>query len=395
MRTVRAAASIGSALVILTILPADEAKPAPRFSEHLIQGNYSYCYGIAVADLDGDGDLDITSADATGNALYWFENDGKGNFKRHVIAKEEGWFERHIIADIDGDGKPDVVVVKNLQQEIHWFRNSGTPRDGKPWQKFVLAKDFFRAYDVAAADFDGDGQLGVAATAWVGNEIALFKPDGKPIDGKPWKKFVIDEKIGETRTVRVGDFNRDGKPDLLGTARTGNLVAWYENPGKFGQPWKRHVIDAKSPSPTHGHPVDLDGDGDLDVVMALGFNGPDEAGVVVWYENVGSPGDATTWKKHLIGRLPGAFEAFAADLDGDGKLDVVATAWSGPGGGRLVWFQNPSDPRKEWKMHVLKDNWPKANQVIAADLNGDKRLDILAGAERGSNELRWWRNEGR
>src|SRR5262245_21300498 len=119
MRSFRGAVAVACALGILTLLIADEAKPAPRFTEHLIQGNYSYCYGIAVADLDGDGDLDITSADATGNVLYWYENDGKGTFKRHVIAREEGWFERHIIADIDGDGKPDVVVVKNQQKEIH------------------------------------------------------------------------------------------------------------------------------------------------------------------------------------------------------------------------------------------------------------------------------------
>jgi len=45
-------------------------------------------------------------------------------------------------------------------------------------------------------------------------------------------------------------------------------------------------------------------------------------------------------------------------------------------------------------MQILKDNWPKANQVIVADLDGDGRLDIVASAERGSNELRWWRNLG-
>ena len=47
-----------------------------------------------------------------------------------------------------------------------------------------------------------------------------------------------------------------------------------------------------------------------------------------------------------------------------------------------------------WDMQVLKDHWPKANQMLVADLDGDGRLDILATAERGSNELRWWRNEG-
>jgi hypothetical protein len=62
----------------------------------------------------------------------------------------------------------------------------------------------------------------------------------------------------------------------------------------------------------------------------------------------------------------------------------------------VVWFENPGDPGKvPWKMHVLKENWTNANQVIAADLTGSKRLDIAAVAERGANELRWWRNEGK
>ena len=44
-------------------------------------------------------------------------------------------------------------------------------------------------------------------------------------------------------------------------------------------------------------------------------------------------------------------------------------------------------------MQMLKDHWPKANQVIVADMTGNGLLDIIAGAERGSNEVRWWRND--
>ena len=45
-------------------------------------------------------------------------------------------------------------------------------------------------------------------------------------------------------------------------------------------------------------------------------------------------------------------------------------------------------------MQILKDKWMKANQVILADLDGNGLLDVIAAAERGSNEVRWWRNEG-
>jgi hypothetical protein len=146
----------------------------------------------------------------------------------------------------------------------------------------------------------------------------------------------------------------------------------------------------------------MDGDGDLDVVMAIGMGKEwslETGHEVVWYENVGKRPNGREWKKHHIGKLPSAFETYAADLDGDRDIDVVATGWAK--GDRVVWFENSGEPRGKWTMHTLKLNWYAANQVIVADLNGDKRPDVAATADAGSSrvngakELRWWRNEGR
>jgi len=79
-------------------------------------------------------------------------------------------------------------------------------------------------------------------------------------------------------------------------------------------------------------------------------------------------------KTDWLGITPYAFEAIAADLDNDGQIEVVASAWD---------------------RQLLKDGWIRADQVLVADLNGDGRPDIVAAAERGSNELVWWRNEGK
>ena len=376
---------------------AGDAQSHTKFIEHLIADGYGYAFAVMATDIDGDGDLDLTGGDTVNNVFYWFENDGKGAFLRHFIQKDEpGWFERHAIGDIDGDKRPDVVVVKNLDGHLVWFQNPATLTDGSLWPRHVISTDLKRAYDVALADFDGDGDLDAAASAWVGNHFAWFENPGKTAPTSEWTKHLIDQNIAETRTIRVADFNDDGKPDLLGTARGSNLTVWYENTGEPAKkPWPRHVIDDQSPQPVHGHPVDVDRDGDMDVVMALGMlSGDGQANThqIAWYENVGNPGRGESWKKHVIGPLPFAFEAFAGDLDGDGDLDVVATAWGGAG--QVVWFENSGDPKAMWSMHTLKDKWSRANQVIMADLDGDKRPDIAATAERGANELRWWRNEG-
>jgi FG-GAP-like repeat len=368
----------------------------PRFSEHLISSEYTYPYGISAADLDRDGDLDLTSADALPhNDLYWFENDGQGNFVRHFITKDDPKrLERHVTADMNEDGFPDVIIVENLYGDLKWFQNPGAAlREDRLWERrYITQGGLPGAYDVAVADLDGDKDLDVAASSWNGNQFAWFENPGLEMS-EAWTKHGIDADIAETRTVCIVDLNRDGRPDVLGTARKAGLVVWYENPGKKSQPWKRTVID-QSPAPTHGHVADMDKDGDPDLVMALGFE-PEQTlrAQVVWYENVGRPGKGVQWKKRVIGDgFDQAFEAVPADLDGDGHLDVVATGYWKPG--RVAWFRNPGQLDKPWTMHLLKDNWTKAVQVIAADLNNDGRLDVAAVAERGSLEFRWWQNEG-
>ena len=377
-----------------------------RFSEHLIADKYAYAYGITATDIDSDGDLDVTSADyQPHNMLYLFENDRHGNFTRHIIQKDDPErLERHLTGDVDGDGDPDLVIVKNLRGDLLWFENSGTPTDGRLWQRHVITTDLPGAYDVALADFDADGDLDVAASSWeLGNQFAWFENDGTPADG-PWAKHMIEQQIAETRTMRTADFDGDGDADLLGTARKADQVIWYEN-HRTGDSlsWKKHLVDNGSRCPAHGNPVDMDGDGDVDIVMALGFyyrpdpyypggtTDPADS-QVLWYENDGNP-TGGPWEKHVIGpRFDDAFEAVAADLDGDGDVDVAATSWRNPG--RVAWFENHGDPKSPWTRHILKDQWRSANQVLIADLNGDGRPDIVACSEHGSYELRWWRNEG-
>jgi len=372
------------------------AKPSPfAFTEHLIADGYRYAFGLALADLDDDGDLDLTSADAVGNSLSWFENNGKGRFTRHYVRDNEpGWFERHEIGDVDGDGRPDIVVVKNKHGQIVWFRNPKTPTDPAAWTRHLLTDGLPGAYDVTLADFDGDGDLDVAASSWVkGNRLEWFENDGTPAEGT-WKRRLIEGNLKETREVIAADIDGDRDPDLLATASSAHLLLWYENTGNSKTSgtgrFRRHVIDKQTRRPVHGQVVDLDRDGDLDVLMAFGsYSSADNPDThhIAWYENVKG-----RFGKHAIGpRLANVSEAAAGDFDGDGDLDVVACTW-GATTGQVVLLENPGDPRGRWKLHTLKKPWPKASGVLVGDLNGDRRPDIVGSAERGSNEVRCWIN---
>lgn len=414
--------------------PGAESVQSPiGFTEHLIWNDFSYGFGVQAIDIDGDGFLDLTVADTAsfvqmeplageppvapvpeqGNNLpavskgpgirnsniYWFRNDGKGNFTRRFIAKDDvsRRLERHVFADLNKDKKLDMVIVDNLLGDVIWYENPGPAAVARDdlWKKHFVSKgNMLGAVDVTVADFDGDGWPDVGAAGWrMGNCFKWFRNPGA-VAVEEWAGWTIDGGFPLASCVVAGDMNGDGRPDLFTTSGTSRAVIWYENPGDPAKlPWRRNVIDL-TPGPREpmfGKLVDLNGDGRLDAVLAWGGYGNRPAGAVIWYEHSGVAEGRVQWKKHLIGGMVASLDVAVADIDGDGALDVAAIGFMP---GEMSWFQNPGNPAARWTKHVIKENWPNVNQVIIADLDNDGRPDLAGVADYGAMELRWWRNDG-
>jgi hypothetical protein len=406
------------ALLLLALRAHAADQAATGFEERLIAGKYGYTFGVQASDLDGDGDLDLTNVDIVGKnpsdaTLLWFENKGRGDFQRHIMhTGENGWLERHALGDLNGDGRADVAVVSNRDGHLLWFEQpAGAPHHR--WTRHEISRDCPGAYDVRLADLDGDGDLDAATAGYSSHTLSWYENPGKSPVQETWPRHIVARNLAEQRTVEIADFNGDGRPDLLagsigasfaaqGPTATpeqhGGLLAWFENTGAREQ-WPRHVIDDQNRGVIHGHTTDLDGDGDLDIVVARGMRPehiPAEFHELVWYENEGTAQRPGPWRRQVLAPLPSAFEAIAVDLDADGDLDVAATAWSL--GDQVVWCENPGDPQQSWTKHVVREKYFAANQIIAADLDGDALPDLVVTSDDGSrrvtgaNELRWWRN---
>jgi hypothetical protein len=95
-------------------------------------------------------------------------------------------------------------------------------------------------------------------------------------------------------------------------------------------------------------------------------------------------------RKVLADDLAQGHALATADLDGDGRDEIIAghrgTGW------RLLVFRAHDGGGRDWERVVVDDGGMAAAGVVVVDLDGDGRLDLVAGG-RGSNNIKWYRNE--
>ena len=112
-------------------------------------------------------------------------------------------------------------------------------------------------------------------------------------------------------------------------------MTWWENLNGAGTSWAEHTIDASFGRPLSVWAADVDGDGDLDV-LAAGFDAAD----VTWWENLNGLG--SSWTEHTIdASFSGAAAVASGDINGDGQVDVVATAENADD---ITWWENLTPP---------------------------------------------------
>jgi hypothetical protein len=335
---------------------------------------------VYAGDLDGDGDLDVLTVSDCFDEIAWYENDGTGRFgSPQVITTEGNLADSVYAADLDSDGDLDVLSV-SYSDGIVWYENNGTGQFGTPQ---IVATEADWADLVCAADLDRDGDLDVLSTArWGYGKIAWYENDGSGLFGP--RQMIAASASGP---VHAADLDNDGDLDVLSASVLADRIVWYENNGS-GQFGIQQGITL-----SYGiwafRTADLDNDGDHDVLSAAPY-----AGVIAWYANNGTGRFGT--QQEITASAFGAISVHAADLDNDGDLDVLSAGAVGgwfefPGSGEIAWYENDGSGRFG-SPQVISVVDGGSEYVHAADLDGDGDLDVLSASY--GDGIAWHENDG-
>jgi hypothetical protein len=338
---------------------------------------------VSAGDVDRDGDQDILSASGTYNHLVlWFENVGgtASTWTRHTVSSDVGFSPSSArLADLDGDGDPDIVSA-TVGVEGLWFEN--TAGNGSAWTARTVGLGEGQR-ESTAADLDGDGDLDLLVPL-TNNANALGWHENVAGNATTWARHTIATPLASVRSVSAVDLDRDGDLDALVPSIFDLTVAWHENLAGDGTKWARRIIALAVPDLTGAVAGDLDGDGDPDVVSGA------FSGTIAWNRNATIHESVCFVPQQAISTgTQGAQSIVPSDVDGDGDLDAVSTAFLG----HTVAWQENTGSAAAWVTRTIDDTFLQAARVTAGDVDRDGDVDVAAVQGTFANgALTWFDN---
>ncbi len=296
----------------------------------------------AMGDMDGDGrpDLVVTRYDTITNGIspvMVYRNIGTNGTITYdtpvVCTSGRGYNVK--LADLDGDGKLDIVVAASGSGVISCIRNT-TPVNGP--LSFAPKADLHPLSgcpEIAIADFDGDGKLDIAGVSYSTSSVKVFRnritaipaaafPSTAFGSGSAFDSFTVSSSaFGAPGSIYTADFDGDGKFDLV-TANAGdNSISVLRNTSTVGtMSFATHVEYEHAGLPTEVIAADLDNDGKPEIIAADYYSA-----TTCIYANTATSGtiDASSFNRIDVPFIDSSYGICAADLDGNGKTDLVIT----------------------------------------------------------------------
>jgi hypothetical protein len=388
----------------------DASAPLLRFRPQEIETGLKVGYAVLLVDIDGDGKKDIVVADTT--RVVWYQNP---TWKRRTIIQGQTQPDNVCLAayDIDGDGRLDLALGAGWKPSdtrgggtLQWLKQG--PGLDEPWTLYPIASEpTLHRIRFADVDVDGKPELLVAPLMGRGSSARNNWLDGEPvrvlafkIPNDPardrWVPEVLDHSLHVVHNFWPVPAASGAGADVLTASYEGvSLLSRHE--GR----WTRRLLGAgNQETPQRNRGASEVKTGQLrNGRRFIGTIEPWHGHQVVVYT---PPTDAgqKLWDRHVLDeRLRWGHAVWCADLDGDGDDELIIGVRDdlrpSPGERRGVRVYKALDgSATRWARQVIEDGGVAVEDLAAADLDGDGKVDIVAvGRQTGNIRIYW--NRGR
>ena len=369
---------------------------AVRITPVLVDADFQAASAVIAVDLDADGLTDIAGAGKYEDRITWWRNLGSDQWVRYDIFLLNG--ASAICAhDIDEDGDIDLIGCSKAEDSVWWFENKleaahgGTPT----FEPHFIMHFNCEPMSVDAGDFDDDGDLDIAiAFEHYPQIIIALNLTGVGFGYASLQLPVFGNGVSY---VRTDDFDQDGDMDIIadtpwdwvGHPKHGHVnYYWFRNEGNaqfseqlpIGGGLDLHAANAADIA-------DMNGDGLKDLVVMSGdvFNTN-----VTWFRRLDKTGEAWDGGTYIDTQFAGADgdqSLHLADLNNDRRIDIVAGSYFGDQ--RItVWLNLGAG---QFQRHELEEGFA-AHGVTTADLDNDGTLEVIGGSwEYYAGQVKYWR----
>ncbi|WP_165440551.1 cadherin domain-containing protein [Rubripirellula amarantea] len=362
---------------VVSVLPPTATNAG--FIDHSISavtvGGGQYYFGaITSGDFDNDGDVDVVVSLDNGSAqdvnLAWFENQNGGeSFVQRDIDANLPLLQEVIAVDVDSDGDLDLVAAIEGDDEVAWYENDGTGG----FTRQTVAAGISAPIGVAAGDIDNDGDVDLFSVNHYSGNLRIHENTG---NGQ-FNTSIISTPLTLARHVEVADMDRDGDLDIITFEQNPRRTTIHQN---FGQ--GQFATQIFEEGEMAGAVRDLDADGDIDIVTRT-------RSIIGEIINQGNGTYTNTLNDIGFSLYGWATEVLAVDIDGDNVPEILTPVSTTPG--------HPLVDTRFTIYERTTNGLAESSQIngigfvaTAADIDGDGDLDLFGADPNGM--LVWQEN---